>query len=148
MTVNRQPILMLAGLALVGYVLVLAVQPYSVTSPWTRWNEPGRRYFDAALRLDTVALRRLSASPRAVSWGLRAGHGERNTLAAWANSARAWMGFRRGDTTDVWYGTATDDCSSRLSFISERSPRVVGAYVSCNFRLHWPIDSAVIDVSH
>ena len=148
MTVNRQPIVILVGLALVGYLLVLAVQPYSVTSPWTRWDEPGRRYFDAALRLDSVALRQLSASPNAVSWGLQAGHRQRNTLAAWASSARAWVGFRRGDTTDVWYGTATDDCSSRLTFISQRSPKVVGAYASCNFRLHWPTDSAVIDVSH
>jgi len=148
MTVNRQSLLILAGLALVGYVLVLAVQPYSVTSPWTRWDEPGRRYFDAALRLDTAALRRLSASPGAVSWGLRAGHSERNSLAAWASSARAWVGLRRGDTTDVWYGRLTDDCSSRLTFISEQSPRVVGAQASCTFRLHWPTDPKVIDVPH
>jgi len=145
--VNREPILVLAGLALVGYLLLLAVQPYSVTSPWTRWDEPGRRYFAAAVRLDSAALGRLSASPGAVSWGLREGHRQRNTLAVWARSARAWVGFRRGDTTDVWYGRATDDCSSHLTFVSERSPRVVEASASCNYRLHWPTDPKVIDVS-
>src|SRR5262245_35631461 len=126
MTTNRRGILLLAVIALASYALVVGLQPYSVISPWKRWDEPGRRYFDAAARLDTAALRKLSASSNAVDWALLVGRTHRRDLAPWATSAHASMGFHRSDTLDVWYGTLTDPCSYRLSFIGEKSPRVVG----------------------
>jgi hypothetical protein len=147
MTINRVPILAIAGVLLAGFALVVGLQPYSVTSPWSRFDEPGRRYIQAALRLDTAALQRLSASSDAVNWALLAGHTERSALAAWANSARASVGFSRSDTTDVWYDTPTDACPFRLSFVGQRSLRVVRAHARCYFRRGWPTDPTVIDVS-
>jgi len=58
------------------------------------------------------------------------------------------MGFRRRDTLDVWYGSLTDACSYRLSFIGKHSPRVVGAHASGNFSPGWPIEPNVIKLSH
>jgi hypothetical protein len=147
MTTDRRGILILAVIALVSYAVVVGLQPYSVKSPWKYWDEPGRRYFDAAVRLDTAALRRLSASSNAMDWAIRAGRTRRRALAPWATSAHAWMGFRRSDTLDVWYGYLTDPCSYRLSFVGKQSPRVVGAHASCNFSPGWPIDPTVIKVS-
>src|ERR1700741_544761 len=94
---------LIVSLLLAGLALLLAVQPYSVTSRWSRYDQPGRRYVEAALRSDTTALQRLSASPQAVSWALRVGQSERSALTAWANSARASVAFSRADTVDVWY---------------------------------------------
>jgi hypothetical protein len=147
MSINRQPVVVLSGVMLLGYALVLGLQPYSVKSPWSRWDEPARRFLQAASRLDTVALQRLLASHEAVQWVLQTRTVEPDQLAEWANSAHASTGLRRGDTTDVWYGTVTDACSIRLSFIHQ-SPRVVGAHASCNFKRYWPIDTTLIDVSH
>ena len=147
MTTNRRGILLLTVIALVTYAIVVGLQPYSVDSPWKYWDEPGRRYFDAAVRLDTAALQRLSASSSAVDWAILTGRTRRRALAPWATSAHAWMGFHRSDTLDVWYGSLTDPCSYRLSFIGQQSPRVVGAHASCNFSPGWPIDPNVIKVS-
>jgi hypothetical protein len=147
MAINQQPVVMLSGVMLLGYALMLGIQPYSVRSPWSRWDEPARRYLEAASRSDTVALRGLSASSEPVQWALDARTAARNELAEWARSARAWTGLRRGDTTDVWYGTLTDDCSFRLTFIREQSPRVIGAHAWCNFGRYWPIDPKLIDIS-
>ena len=147
MTTNRRGILLLAVIALVSYAIVVGLQPYSVSSRWKQWDEPGRRYFDAAARLDTAALQRLSASPTAVDWALLTGRTQRRTLAPWATSAHASMGFHRSDTLDVWYGTLADPCSYRLSFIGRQRPRVVGAHASCDYSPGWPIDPNVIKVS-
>ena len=147
MTTNRRGILLLTVIALVSYAVVVGLQPYSVSSPWKDWDAPGRRYFDAAVRLDTAALQRLSASSNAVDWALQAGRTQTRSLAPWATSAHASMGFRRSDTLDVSYGTLTDPCSYRLSFIGKQSPRVVGAHASCDFSPGWPIDPNVIKVS-
>ena len=70
---DRRGILLLAFIGLATCALIVGLQPYSVRSPWQRWDEPGRRYFEAAARLDTAALQRLTASPNAVEWALRTG---------------------------------------------------------------------------
>jgi hypothetical protein len=147
MTTDRRGIALLACIGLASYALIVALQPYSVRSPWRRWDEPGRRYFEAAARLDTAALQRLSGSPSAVDWALRAGRTGGPALAPWGTLAHASMGFHRSDTVDVWYGTLTDPCSYRLSFVGEPRPRVVGADASCNYSAGWPIDPNVIKIS-
>jgi len=133
---------------LTGLAYVFGVQPYSVTSPWSHYDEPGHRYVEAALRYDTTALERLTASPEAVAWAIQAAHSERNALTAWANSARASAGFSRADTTDVWYETATDACPFRLTFVGQHTTRVVRAHASCYMRRGWPTDSSVIQIPH
>jgi len=147
MTTDRRGILLLAFIGLASYALIVGLQPYSVRSPWRRWDEPGRRYFEAAARLDTAALQRLTASPGAVDWALRTGHASGTALAPWGTLAHASMGFHRSDTVDVWYGTLTDPCSYRLSFVGEARPRVVAAGAWCNYSAGWPIDPNVIKLS-
>jgi len=148
MTTDRRGILILALIALASFAIIVGLQPYSVTSPWRGWDEPGRRYFEAAARLDTAALQRLTASSNAVDWAIRAGRTRGTELAPWATSAHASMGFHRSDTVDVWYGTLTDPCSYRLSFVGQQGPRVVGAHASCNYSPGWPIDPTIIKLSH
>ena len=133
---------------LVGVALLLGLQPYSVTSRWSRYDEPGHRFVDAALRSDTITLERLSASPGAVSWALRVGQSERRALTAWTNSARASVAFSRADTVDVWYYTFTDACPFRLTFVGQHGMRVVRAHARCYMRRGWPTDPSVIQVSH
>lgn len=137
-----------SGVLLACFAVVFRLQPYSVTSPWSRFDEPGRRYVQAALRRDTAALQRLSASSDAVDWALLVGSTERGALAVWATSARASVGFTRRDTMDVWYDTPTDACPFRLTFVGQRALRVVRAHARCYFRRGWPSDPKVIDVSH
>lgn len=132
---------------LAGLALLFALQPYSVISRWSRYDEPGRRYVEAALRSDTTALQKLSASPQAVSWALRVGQSERRALTAWANSARASVAFRRADTVDVWYETATDACPFRLTFAGQQGTRVVRAHARCYMKSGWPDDPSAIQIS-
>lgn len=139
---------LIVGLLLAGGALILGLQPYSVPSPWSRYDEPGHRYVQAALRYDTAALERQSASAQAVNWALQAGHSERNALTAWANSARASVAFTRADTTDVWYGTVTDACPFRLTFVGQHGMRVVRAHARCYMRRGWPTDPSVIQIPH
>lgn len=146
MTFNRVPFLLALGSLLSGFALLLAVQPYSVGSRWSRYNEPGRRFVEAALRRDTAALERLSVDPQPVEWAIRTAQTEGVALSAWAHSARAALGFSRGDTTEVWYDTPTDACPFRLTFVGERRPRLVGAYARCYIRHGWPTDPSIIAI--
>jgi hypothetical protein len=146
MATHGKPLWILAGITVMACAFLLTVQPYSVASPWRHWDEPARRFLGAAARVDTGALGRLSASPEAVRWAIWAGRTKRDALADWASSARAWTGLHRGDTTDAWYGTLTDACSLRLTFIDEQNPRVIDARASCNFTPYWPLNPALIRV--
>jgi hypothetical protein len=147
MSVNRMPLwLGLASFALL-IALVLGLQPYSVTSPWSRYDKPGQRFLVAALRRDTAVLKRLSASPGPVEWALRTEQTERNALAAWANSARASVAFERGDSTDVLYDTPTSACPFLLTFVDQTHPRILRAQARCYMRRGWPSDPSVIAVS-
>jgi hypothetical protein len=148
MTISRTPFFL--GLVAFGLIagLVLILQPYSVTSPWSRFDEPGRRYLAAALRRDTVALVHLSGSSAAVQWALKAEERERVALTSWVNSVAASVGFQRGDTTDVLFGTATRACPLLLTFVNQNHPVVLRAHVRCYMRRGWPTDPSVIAVTH
>jgi hypothetical protein len=142
----RMPsLLALAGL-LVGLAFLFATQPYSVSRPWSRFDEPAHRYLAAALRRDSSTLERLSATPQPVHWAIRTEQIEGGALAAWANSARASLGFSRGDTIEVWYDTPTDACPFRLTFVGQERPRLVRAYARCYKYRGWPSDPSVIAI--
>jgi hypothetical protein len=147
MSLDRVPALLASGLTLLGLAVLLGLQPYSVARPWSRFDEPGHRFIEAALRRDTMALEQLSASSEAVNWAIQAEQAGRNALAAWAQSGRASLGFTRGDTTDVWYDTPTDACPFRLTFVGRGTPRVVRAHARCYLWRGWPDDPSVISVS-
>jgi hypothetical protein len=147
LTTDRRGILILVFVALASYAMIVGLQPYSVRSPWERWDAPGRRYFAAAARLDTTALRRLTASVTAIDWALQTGRTRSTGLDPWATSAHASMGFQRSDTLDVWYDALADRCSYRLSYVGRQRPRVVAAHAWCDDRAGWPTDPTVIKVS-
>jgi hypothetical protein len=146
MSVYRVPSLLALGSLLVGLGFLLATQPYSVSRPWSRFDEPAHRYLAAALRRDTSALKRLSATPQPVHWAIRTEQIEGGVLTAWANSARAYAGFSRGDTTEVWYDTPTDACPFRLTFAGQERPMLVRAYARCYKYRGWPSDPSVIAI--
>jgi len=145
-TTNRTPFFL--GLVAFGLItgLVLTLQPYSVPSPWSRFDEPARRYLAAALRHDTAALAHLSRSSEAVRWALKAEERERAALTSWVNSASASVGFQRGDTTDVLFDTATQACPLLLTFVDQRHPAVLRAHARCYLSRGWPTDPSVIGV--
>jgi hypothetical protein len=146
MSINRSPFLLTLGIGLVGLAYLLAVQPYSVSSPWSRFDGPAHRYLAAALRRDTSALERLSATPQPVNWAIHTEQVAGGALAAWANSARASLGFSRGDTIDIWYDTPTEACPFRLTFLGQERPRLVRAYARCYIHRGWPSDPSVIAI--
>jgi hypothetical protein len=147
MTANRMPLyLSLASLTL-ATAAVLILQPYSVTSPWSGFNRPGQRYFSAALRRDSVELRRLSLSRAPIEWALSTEHNQRSSLAAWAHHASASVGFTRGDTTAVLFDTPTRACPVLLTFVGpDARARVLQAAARCFTRRGWPEDQSVIAV--
>jgi hypothetical protein len=88
-------------LGLLGAALVV-LQPYTADWPGTEYAKPARQYIRAALRQDSAALTRLSASATAVSWGLDAGRAHGDLLGLWRGRIQAYTGERRGDTTEVF----------------------------------------------
>lgn len=102
-------------LTVAGAVLLVAaiavLQPYSVTSPWSVYNRPARRFLQAALRGDSVALAHQSASSVPVVWALQAARKHPDSLAVWARNAEARTGGRWGDTAEVLLQTPTEVCS-------------------------------------
>jgi hypothetical protein len=147
MIANRMPLyLSLASLTL-AIAAVLILQPYSVISPWSAFDQPGQRYFSAALRRDSIELARLSLSRAPVEWALSAEHNQRNSLAAWAHNASASVGVKRGDTTAVLFETPTGACPVLLTFVGpDGRARVLQAAARCYRRRGWPEDQSVIAV--
>jgi hypothetical protein len=141
---DRMPLLGIAGAGVMGLASLLAVQPYSAPSPHSHFDAPAHRYLVAALRRDTATLNRLTAAPHPITWAVRTEATERRALAAWASSARASLAFSRGDTTEVWYESATDACPFRLTFAG---PKVVEAHARCYTHRGWPSDPTVIAVT-
>src|SRR4026209_1629808 len=90
----------LLGAVLLGGAVIL-IQPYSADFPGTAYAGPVRRYLQAAIRQDSVGLRRLSSSVEPVTWALNAARVRPDSLAAWAGQPNAWTGVHRGDTTYV-----------------------------------------------
>ncbi len=114
---------------------VLVIQPYSVTSPWSVYTKPAQQYLQAALRRDSLALTRQSASLAPVVWALDAGREHPEALAVWAREAEAWTGARGGDTAEVVLSTSSQVCIEHpiwLRFVgSGDSMRVLRISSSC-----------------
>lgn len=111
---------------------VLAIQPYSVRSPWSAYDAPGQRFLSAALRRDSAALTRLSASSSAVDWAIRTQRDHPHALSVWAHFARAGAGVIQSDTSRVLFETATEVCPILITFIGhEAQARVLEAKSRC-----------------
>jgi hypothetical protein len=124
--------LTLLAAAVFGATL-LAVQPYSVTSPWHRYDQPARRYLRAAARHDSLALTRHTSTEEAARWAMEAGRMQPDSVALWARDAEAWTGNRRGETTEVFLTTRTSTaCNLVLRFVgSGTAAKVSRASSSC-----------------
>ncbi|HKP50024.1 MAG TPA: hypothetical protein VJU17_08430, partial [Gemmatimonadales bacterium] len=113
----------------------LVWQPYSADFPGTEYAKPIRRYIHAAVRQDSTALVRVSASSEAVSWGLMAGRDANGRLAQWERWTQAWTGKQRGDTAQVFVyteGTVCQNFPIQLQLVgSDGEARVVRASSSC-----------------
>jgi hypothetical protein len=102
--------LTLLALAALGAV-VLYLQPYSADWPGTGYTRPAQRYLQAAIRQDSVALTRLSLSPKPVVWALTAARTQPVVLDAWAAHVQAWVGRRRADTAEIFvYNASSKVC--------------------------------------
>jgi hypothetical protein len=111
---------------------VLVLQPYSVTSPWSAYTTPVRRYFRAALARDSLALVRQSAGAGPVAWALAAARAHPDSVAVWARDARAWGGERRADTAEVFVSLPTAPCNMVVRFVGGADhARVVQATSTC-----------------
>jgi hypothetical protein len=110
--VNGRTPLYLTVLAAAAFVgAILWFQPYSADFPGGPYAQPARRYIRAALKQDSVALSRLSISPRPVLWALHVARAKPESLSAWSGRVEAWTGERKGDTTQVWVYGAGHSCS-------------------------------------
>jgi hypothetical protein len=119
----------LLGLALAA---LLAIQPYSVRSPWSAYDVPGQRFLSAALRRDSAELRRLSVSSGAVDWAIRTQRDHAQALSVWAHFARAGAGVIQSDTSRVLFETATEVCPLLITFVGHESrARVLEAKSRC-----------------
>lgn len=124
---------LLAAALFVGAIWIL--QPYSVVSPWSAYTKPARRYLQAAMRQDSVALAEQSGSAEPIAWALAAARTYPDSLAIWAREAEGSTGGRRGDTADVLLSTRTEVCSDHpiwLRFVgSGEEARVLQASSAC-----------------
>jgi hypothetical protein len=136
---GRMPLYLTILLAAVLGSAMLLVQPYSwrarVSSPWAAYTEPARRFLQAAVRKDSLALARQSSNAAPVAWALAAARNRPVSLRVWARGARVWAGSRHGDTTEVLYaadGTLCSDQPIWLRFVGPRhEARVVEAGSAC-----------------
>jgi hypothetical protein len=126
--------LTLLGAVLLGAGLAI-LQPYSVVSPWSAYTKPAQRFLQAAVRRDSLALTRQSASAAPVVWALAAARTHPDSLAVWARNARASTGGRWGDTVDVLLSTSTEVCDEHPIWIrfvgSGDNARVLRASSAC-----------------
>jgi hypothetical protein len=111
----RYYVLLMAGLLFTG--MLLAIQPYSVTSPWHIYDHPARSYLEAATHRDSVTVARHASAPEAVQWALKTSQTQPESLSVWAHEATAWAGHQLGDTTDVFLGTRRYQCTLVLRFV-------------------------------
>jgi hypothetical protein len=132
MTDTRISIALTIALLTLALAAVLAIQPYSVRSPWSAYDAPGQRFLSAALRRDSAALTRLSASSSAVDWAIRTQRDHPHALSVWAHFARAGAGVIQSDTSRVLFETATEVCPILITFIGhEAQARVLEAKSRC-----------------
>jgi hypothetical protein len=114
---------------------LLVFQPYSADWPGTAYAKPAQRFIRTAMRQDSAGLIRLSASSSAVAWALGAAREHPRTLLLWGPRVQAWIGDRRGDTTEVFVYPTTEECEDApivLKFVGSGSQaRVVRASSTC-----------------
>jgi hypothetical protein len=108
---GRAPLCLTLVAAILLVMALMVLQPYSVTPRWRVYTGPAQRFLRAALREDSVALARQSASASPVAWALRAARRHPQSLAVWAREADAWSGAKWGDTAEVVFRTQSDVCS-------------------------------------
>jgi hypothetical protein len=132
---DKAPLYLWLVAAAVLATAVLTLQPYSAEPVGKGFGKPAERFVRAALAQDSVALARLSATDRPVTWALAVARRAPGSLAAWAHHTQAWTGERRGDTTQVFlYSRAAlcDDAPIQFRFVGARSgAKVVGASSAC-----------------
>lgn len=76
---------------------------YSSRNPYAAFVEPTRRFLQAGLALDSVALVRMEASPEAIAWALSTGRREPGRLRALLRGIGAGGGRRSGDEALVLF---------------------------------------------
>jgi hypothetical protein len=132
MTNTRISISLTIALFTLALAAVLAIQPYSVRSPWSVYDAPGQRFLSAALRRDSAELSRLSVSSSAVAWAIRTQRDHPHALAVWARFARAGGGVTQMDTSRVMFETGTKLCPLLITFVGQKDhSRVLEAKAEC-----------------
>jgi hypothetical protein len=132
MTDSRISIALTIALLTLAVAAVLAIQPYSVVSPWSVYDAPGQRLLSAALRRDFVALTSLSVPSDAVDWAIRTQRDHPHALSVWAQFARAGTGVIQSDTSRVLFETATEVCPLLITFVGDKQQaRVLEAKSWC-----------------
>jgi hypothetical protein len=126
----RYYVLLIAGLLFTG--MLLAIQPYSVASPWHIYDHPARSYLKAATHRDSVTVAHHASAPEAVRWALTTSQTQPESLSVWAREATAWAGQQVGDTTDVFLGTRRNQCTLVLRFVGVgESAKIQQAHSDC-----------------
>ena len=132
---GKRPLYLTLLTGAVAVSLLYAWQPYSVSSGWYAYTKPAHRYLRAALREDSAALVRQSASPAPVAWALHAARTHPAMLRVWARNGRAWAGTQNGDTTIVLLDTFSHVCRDQplmFQFVGAGSrARVLEARSGC-----------------
>ncbi len=126
--------LTLLAAAFFGAALLVS-QPYSADWPGRAYAKPAERYVRAALRRDSLALTRLSASVQPVTWALAAGRARPESLRLWEHRAQALTGERAGDTAEVFlypYGEVCEEAPIVLRFVGAgKDAKVLRASSAC-----------------
>jgi hypothetical protein len=138
---GRMPLYLTILLAAVFGTVMLLVQPYSwragaeSSSRWEAYLEPARRFLQAAVRKDSLALVQQSTNAEPVAWALAAARRQPDSLRIWAREAWVWTGSSHGDTTEVLYSAHTSVCPDQpiwLRFVGPREDaKVVEAGSAC-----------------
>jgi hypothetical protein len=140
MTETRISISVTIAFLALAVAAVLLFQPYSVPSPWSVYDAPGKRFLSAALRRDSAELSHLSVSSAAVDWAIRTQRDHLHDLSVWARFARAGTGVVQSDTARVLFETATEVCPLLITFVGQKpQARVFEAKPRCyTNRRHTP----------
>jgi hypothetical protein len=132
---GKTPLYLTVAAAVLFGAAVLLLQPYSADFPGTAYAKPARRFLRAAIRQDSLALNRVSASAAAVGWALQVGRTHPDSLAAWAGHTQTFIAERHADTAEVLVYPAGEPCSQVpivLRFVGTGShARVVHASSAC-----------------
>jgi hypothetical protein len=129
---ERAPFYLISVAALIFVGMMLAVQPYSVTSTWHVYDQPARLFLRAAAQGDSLTLLRRTSTSDAAGWALTAARAHPDSIAVWASEAKAWTGTRRGDTSVVFLSARSSQCNLVLRFVGpEKGARVEHASSDC-----------------